>query len=627
MTRERALLGVTGALLLFALFFGGGDSAGRLVWVGGAALIVVGAFGAAVLMGRLPRPSLGRSGLVAVACLVGLALWQGLSITWSIQADRSWDYVNRDLVYLAFVCIGMVLAASVPRASRQVAALLAGLLGLVLAYALVAKAIPALYADYGRLARLRSPIGYWNALALLGDMALVLGLWRAARKRVDGVLLVFVATVAILLAFSRGGLLIGVVVAGVWLALSSQRFETLVTLALGGGLGVAVAGVSLLLHGITDDNQSHATRAHDGVLFLLLVVGAGAIAGLFARAAFRLDPTPAARQRATLALLILLVVGALGGIVGVGVRSSGSTNTSPAGSHCVQGAGRFACSSSDERLDWWKEAWQQFRAEPLHGTGAGSFELAHRIRRTHFTRPTTEPHNLALQTLGETGIVGFALFAGATLAAFVSILPRVREDDATTALAICAIAYVLHVMIDIDYDFVAVSAPFFLVLGVLLARPGPAVVRKEPVWALGVVAFAATAVLSLAAPAIAQRKADQATALALTNPARAIALAKEAHAWNPVSWEALDVQASIERNKFRALQLYHEAIDAQPENPRPWIELGLFELYDLKNACAAYKDLNQAYTLDRYNADVAKKGGPLDVARAQVNDKGACGTG
>ena len=390
----------------------------------------------------------------------------------------------------------------------------------MLAYALLAKGIPALYSDYGRLARLRSPIGYWNALSLLGDMALVLGLWRGARKHVDGVLLVFVATVATLLAYSRGGVLIGVLVAAAWLALTSDRFEALVTLALGGGAGVGVAGVSLLLHGVTHNHQSHASRAHDGLLFLLLVVVLGVVAAMLARRAFRLEPTPAAQQRATFALLALLVLGAVGGIVGVALQSGHSTSASPAGSHCVQGARRFACGSSDERLDWWKEAWQSFRDQPLHGTGAGSFQLAHTLRRTHFTRPVPEPHNLALQVLGETGIVGFVLLAGAVVAAAFAIRPRVREDDAAAALAICVVAYLLHALIDIDYDFVAVSAPFFVVLGVLLARPGPVLARREPIWALGIAAFAATAILSLAAPYIAQQKTND--ALHATSNSRAL---------------------------------------------------------------------------------------------------------
>ncbi len=77
----------------------------------------------------------------------------------------------------------------------------------------------------------------------------------------------------------------------------------------------------------------------------------------------------------------------------------------------------------------------------------------------------------------------------------------------------------------------------------------------------------------------------------------------------PVSWQPLATQASIEQNKLRALQLYHLAVDAQPENPEPWIQLGLFELNEMKNACAAYRDLNQAYTLDRFNPEIALKGG------------------
>jgi hypothetical protein len=531
--------------------------------------------------------------------------------------------VNRGIVYLAFLCIGMVIAAVVPNAPRAVAAGLGALLGLVLGYALLAKGIPALYSDYGRLARLRSPIGDWNALSLLGDMALVLGLWRGARRKVDGVALVFVATIATLLAYSRGGVLIGVLVAAAWLALTSKRFEALVTLALGGGAGVGVAGVALLLHGVTHNNQSHASRAHDGLLFLLVVVVLGVVATVLAQRAFRLEPTPAAQQRATFALLILLVLGAIGGIVGVAVQSGHSTNANGAGTYCSQTASRFTCGSSDERLDWWKEAWQSFRDQPLHGTGAGSFQLAHTLRRAHYTRPVTEPHNLVLQVLGETGIVGFVLFIGAVVAAALAIRPRVREDDAAAALAICVVAYLLHSLIDMDYDFVAVSAPLFLVLGLLLARPGGVVARREPIWALGLAAFAATAVLSLAAPYIAVQKTN--AALRSTSNARALDLLSQAHTWNPVSVDPLLAEAALERNRLRALQLYHMAVDTQPDNPEPLIQLGIYELTDLKDACSAWRDLNHAYTLDRFNPEVAQPGGPLDVARAKVN-KGACRT-
>ena len=104
-----------------------------------------------------------------------------LSIAWSVEPDRSWDYANRTLVYLAFALVGAYLGA------RRRAGSLYGfsvLLGAVCVWALAGKVLPWLYEDYGRIARLRAPIGYWNALALLGDIALPIGLCLATRRRV-----------------------------------------------------------------------------------------------------------------------------------------------------------------------------------------------------------------------------------------------------------------------------------------------------------------------------------------------------------------------------------------------------------------------------------------------------------
>jgi tetratricopeptide (TPR) repeat protein len=46
-----------------------------------------------------------------------------------------------------------------------------------------------------------------------------------------------------------------------------------------------------------------------------------------------------------------------------------------------------------------------------------------------------------------------------------------------------------------------------------------------------------------------------------------------------------------------ALAVYREAVEAQPENPASWLELGLFEFHR-GDRCSAYFDLNRAYTLD-----------------------------
>src|SRR5207244_12831068 len=139
----------------------------------------------------------------------------------------------------------------------------------------------------------------------------------------------------------------------------------------------------------------------------------------------------------------------------------------------AESPGRVTSFSSNHRWAWWKESWSSFLEHPLDGTGAGSFVLVHRPRRSTSLDVTTEPHNVPLQFLGETGIIGFLLFGGAALAAALGIraaLRRLGDDDrpAALALALGALAYVLWAIVRFDRGFVAVSGPVFFLFGVLL---------------------------------------------------------------------------------------------------------------------------------------------------------------
>ena len=136
------------------------------------------------------------------------------------------------------------------------------------------------------------------------------------------------------------------------------------------------------------------------------------------------------------------------------------------------------------------------------------------------------------------------------------------------------------------------------------------VARREPVWAFGALLLAATVVLSLAAPYVAQRKVDEAVAK------RDPDLAAQAHSWNPVSILPLLTEAAIEEqlgDKRKARQLYREAVSTQPENPDAWIELGLFELDAANDPCSAFRALSTAYRLDRYDP-----ASPWTAARSTV---------
>ena len=210
------LLAATALLVGVALFHGGAAGDSSLVWIGGGAVLAACAAAAAAALGRTPRPVLDRASAVFFVLLAGFVAWNGISIWWSIAPSGSWSYFNRGVTYLALACLGAFAAAAVPRSARTAAAGLAALLALVLGWALLGKIVPALGPD-PRIARLRSPVGYWNELALLGDGAVALGLWLAARRRLEGTLLLYLAFVAVVLTYSRSGIALGVLVAIAWL--------------------------------------------------------------------------------------------------------------------------------------------------------------------------------------------------------------------------------------------------------------------------------------------------------------------------------------------------------------------------------------------------------------------------
>ena len=176
-----ALLAATGALIGYALYAGGGFGDGPLFWIGCGAFVLAALALGAMLAGFLPAPSLGVEAWLFLALLTAFVLWNALSISWSIEPDRSWHYTNRGVAYLAFAVVGLALAAVVRRAPTVVAGGLAAMLGVLAVLALAGKVFPSLEPDYGRLARMRWPVGYWNVLALLLVLALPLALWLGSR--------------------------------------------------------------------------------------------------------------------------------------------------------------------------------------------------------------------------------------------------------------------------------------------------------------------------------------------------------------------------------------------------------------------------------------------------------------
>ena len=187
------------------------------------------------------------------------------------------------------------------------------------------------------------------------------------------------------------------------------------------------------------------------------------------------------------ALGVAIACVAVGGAV---VAASG--NPFGAQTEVAQGPSRLAEGSLNNRWEWWKEAWHGWVGEPLGGTGAGSFELVHRKFRDSSV-DVREPHDLPLQFASETGLVGLLLWGGAIAAALLGAwraLGRLRGDEreAALALGIALPAFLVHGLLDYDWDFVALCAAVFFVTGFLLATGRePVRVGREYAWVAAVV--------------------------------------------------------------------------------------------------------------------------------------------
>jgi O-antigen ligase/polysaccharide polymerase Wzy-like membrane protein len=624
-----ATLTASGALLFVAVFFGDGVSDSRLFWLGAFALLTV---AVAVAAGPVPVP--GRAGLAVLVLLAALSAWVGLTMWWSIAPDLSWAAFDRVLVYLAFAVLGL-LAAKVPRPARTVAYGLAALLGLVLAWALLGKVIPSLFPDGARVARLRNPVGYWNSLALVAATALPLGLWLAAPRahrrvvRAAGALLVYLAELVVVLTYSRGGVAVAVLAALGWIALSRERLESLAVLVLVTPVAALVALWAFSRPALTDDLQVYADRVNDGAWFgVFLCVGAAVVCAAAFVAAGRAVPED--RRRVYAARLGAVVAVAAAAAVAVLLVHSGGKILDDfhgaSGKEVTQDPTRLAELSSSNRWRWWQEAWSLFEDAPAGGKGAATFEIARRdIREGSIV--TTEPHNLPLQFLSETGIVGFVLLlglAGAGFAAVGSALRRAgpEERGAAAALAVGVGAFALHSLIDIDWEFVAVGAPAFFSLGVI-AGLGAERRARRPALAVAVTVATLGVLYSLTAPYASGRLVDSAyDAIADGKISRALSDGDSARWLNPLAVDPLLALGDAEGaggDEAAALRRYRQAVDLQPENSSTWYALGSYELFTARYR-AALHDLDRAYGLDPYGP-AGRPGGLLDQARAKVEGR------
>ncbi len=638
---------LVGAVLLGAAFAGDGSGFDGVLPVGGAAVVVLAGLVVAFAFGVVPLPRLGAPAIALVAGLVLLVVWTGATVVWSIGPDRSWETFNRELGYLVFLGLGVFLAGvGGAIAGRVGAALVAVVVGAVLVWALATKVFPSLDPDAERIARLQEPIGYWNALAVLADVAVVLGLWLGATERrrvalrVVGALLAYGAMVALLLTLSRAGLVAGVVVVLLWLLLSRERVEGGLLLAAAGVPAALVAGWAFTRPALVEEGAAKADRVSDGRVFgMLMLVGAALVVALVL-VGVRLGLDTARRRGSGRALLVAAGLGTAAGVVALAIAIGNPVTwfdeevTGASCSEVVNDPSRLGSLNVNNRWCWWNEAVDVYSEHAPVGSGAGTFEIARKRVRTDI-RNVLQPHSVPIQQLADGGVVALGLFVLLVLAGAgvcVAAVRRLEGAERAAAVALVAVpaAFIVHAVVDYTWDFLAVVAPTMVALGVL-AGAGRTTVpfRRRPFLAIATVLVALFALASFASPRAAESSVRESTrALDDRDFDAARDSADRARLLNPLSVEPIWALARVDERQGRyddAEERYVQAVELQPENPETWYALGIYEFQVRGNMCAAYEFLNNAYTLDPAGSQWVR-GGELDIARDAVN-KGACEPG
>ncbi|HVG99186.1 MAG TPA: tetratricopeptide repeat protein [Miltoncostaeaceae bacterium] len=569
---------------------------------------------------------------LALAAMAGIALWSGLSIAWAAGPDLAWIDANREAVALCALVLGVSLGALVPRAPLAFGLGLSVAALVPVVWALGTKVVPGLLGADRDLGRLAAPVGYWNALALIAAFALPGLLWLAGDRRPWALPLaaagIALYGAALVLTYSRGGVLAAAMAVGVTLALAPGRGRAVAALVAGAAGAAWPAAYGLRDTLLSSDGIPVALREDAGAgLGWRLAVGVAVAAALAPAIVWvwnRLGLGAGSRPRwVALGALIVLVLAVAGAAASPQGRDWADNRISElrgeGGDAVANTPGRLVSASGNQRKAWWGEAWRAFEDAPAIGQGAGGFSLVHLQERRNGddALDTREAHGVAVGFLSGTGLVGTLLLAALVGGVVWGVLRATRvgaPPEIGLPLAVAA-AFALQASIDWSWSIPALTVPALGAAGIVLAAaapgPAPGAARRPGGLAAGALAAVATlAVASAVLPWWSARAASEGEdALARGDARTALERADDARATNPLALEPLLLRGEAYTDlgqPARALGAYRRAVELQPDNPDAWRALAIF-LGDGRASAAAWA---QVLRLDPQDPEAALRAGP-----------------
>jgi len=429
--------------------------------------------------------------LVALGFFAAFVVWAGLSVLWSFGPDLTWVSFNLSAFYLAVVAVlGLTSARAL-----QLWTVAYGYLAVATAvgiYAFLGKALPAVVTHAHTFARLNSPVGYWNVLAVMMVVGLGVALAIAGDRRTHAALRTVAAAAAVpmcftfFFTFSRGGWIALAVLLLLYFAFTTTRLASFVTLL---ALVTPVAltlwrlrGLGTLFTETTDDALRTAQGSvllHWAIAALLVAAGVQLTAALVQGAVRWPRWSVIATGAAVLAVIAIVAVGGSarelqthGGVSWVEARAHALLTDSGGGGS--NGPGRLFVVSSNGRVSLWREAARQSRYDRVAGTGAGTFPFTH-YRFRHRGSVVKHAHSQWLNVLSELGVVGLVLFVAAIILFVAAAVgnPFSHRRDPLHPLLVAfqagVIAFVVHMSADWDWDMAAVGTLAFVLVAVCVS--------------------------------------------------------------------------------------------------------------------------------------------------------------
>lgn len=430
--------------------------------------------------------------LAALAAFAAFVTWSGLSVLWSFGPDLTWVSFNLTAFYLAVVAVlGLTSARGL-----QLWTVVYGYLGIATAvgvYAFLGKALPEVVTHAHVYARLDSPVGYWNVLAVMMVMGLCVALslagdrWTPAALRTVAAAAAVPMSFAFFFTFSRGGWLALGVALVLYFAFTTTRlasFVSLLAIVTPAALALwRLRGLETLFAATPDD----ALRTlQGGVLLrwalaaLLVAAGAQLAVALLQRGVPWPRWSRVAAGAAVLAVVLVVVVGGSGRFV----QSRGGMPWVEDRLHALvtdaesEGGGneadRLFTLTTNGRIPLWREALSQSRSLRVAGTGAGTFPFTH-YRFREGGGVVKHAHGQWFNVLSETGVVGLVLFTLAVVLLAVAMVgnPFSHRRDPLhpmlVALQAGVIAFLLHMFGDWDWDMAAVGTFAFVSVAVCVS--------------------------------------------------------------------------------------------------------------------------------------------------------------